>query len=203
MKNYNDPSPGAFLSRSLFGTLFGHSSGVGTDQSFAQNTDTASKSFTTNACSSDFIRFHPISSVSLQCSWRSCRSLGRLRCNHCLRETWRPITPEAAILCHSFVFHALVAYSISLSVSVSVSGCVLVPFFVHHYICAFSLTRKLATSSFCRSETYAVPFWRCFCSNWELVNLFHIETKLICILLSKQKAFNDFHTTNLYISGPH
>ena len=57
MKYYHDPSPGAFLSRSLFGTLFGQSSRVWTAQSFAQNTELHFFERLHNKCI--FIRFHP------------------------------------------------------------------------------------------------------------------------------------------------
>ena len=50
---------------------------------------------------------HPISSVSLQCSWRSCRSLGRLWCDHCLRETRRPLQKLLSCAIASCYMHSL------------------------------------------------------------------------------------------------
>lgn len=90
--------------------------------------------------------------------------------------------------------HSLPRAPFSLPVSLAV--CLFHCFPYHSIACIHvsSLTRKLATASFCCSflEMFLWP-------NWSLTDLVHLQINLICILLSKQNALNYVHPTKVYL----
>ena len=73
-----------------------------TAQSFAQNTELHFFERLHNKCI--FIRFHP---SPCNAPDESCRSLGRLWCDHCLRETRRPLQKLLSCAIASCYMHSL------------------------------------------------------------------------------------------------